>query len=149
MGTAPTRATAAPPRDAWVVAVERSGERQDVMAITGPLNAWIDQLPAKTLKKLEANLAPALFVVGLATVVGPDVVLEMRIRGQIAGGTAVAQQPTIAQSGGPQTAPESSTPKPEETELWQPVPKVVTPGADCNAPPSDAVILFDGKNLDQ
>jgi hypothetical protein len=39
--------------------------------------------------------------------------------------------------------------KPEETELWQPVPKVVTPGADCNAAPSDAIILFDGKNLDE
>jgi hypothetical protein len=62
---------------------------------------------------------------------------------------AIAQQPTIAQSGGPQIAPESSKPKPEETELWQPVPKVVTPGADCKAPPSDAVILFDGQNLDQ
>jgi hypothetical protein len=40
-------------------------------------------------------------------------------------------------------------PKPEETELWEPVPNVVTPGADCNAPPSDAIILFDGKNLDE
>ena len=57
-------------------------ERADVMAITGPLNAWIDQLPAKTIKKLETNLAPALFVVGLATVVGPDVVMELRIRNE-------------------------------------------------------------------
>jgi hypothetical protein len=39
--------------------------------------------------------------------------------------------------------------KPQDTELWQPVPKVVTPGADCTAPPSDAIILFDGKNLDK
>lgn len=39
--------------------------------------------------------------------------------------------------------------KPEDTEVWQPVPKVVTPGNDCKAPPSDAIILFDGKNLDQ
>lgn len=43
----------------------------------------------------------------------------------------------------------SAKPKPEETEVWQPVPKVVTPGADCGAPPSDAIILFDGKNLDE
>src|SRR6266498_238247 len=57
-------------------------DREEVMAITGPLNAWIDQLPAKTLKKLERNLAPTLFVVGLATVVGPDAVLEMRLRAQ-------------------------------------------------------------------
>lgn len=39
--------------------------------------------------------------------------------------------------------------KPEETEVWQPVPKVVTPGADCGAIPSDALALFDGKNLDE
>jgi hypothetical protein len=39
--------------------------------------------------------------------------------------------------------------KPEDTEVWEPVPKKVTPGADCTAPPSDAIILFDGKNLDQ
>ena len=39
-------------------------------------------------------------------------------------------------------------PKPEETEVWQPVPKVVTPGATNAAPPSDAVVLFDGKNED-
>jgi hypothetical protein len=42
-----------------------------------------------------------------------------------------------------------SKPKPEDTEVWEPVPKVVTPGATCDAPPSDALILFDGKNLDQ
>jgi hypothetical protein len=40
-------------------------------------------------------------------------------------------------------------PKPEETEIWQPVPKVVTPATECNAPPSDATILFDGKNVDE
>jgi hypothetical protein len=37
---------------------------------------------------------------------------------------------------------------PKLTEVWEPVPKIVTPGVD-NAAPSDAVILFDGKNLDQ
>ena len=39
--------------------------------------------------------------------------------------------------------------KPEETEVWTPVPKVVTPGKSCGDAPSDAVILFDGKNLNQ
>lgn len=39
--------------------------------------------------------------------------------------------------------------KPEETEVWTPVPEVVTPGKTFSAPPSDAIILFDGKNLDQ
>ena len=48
-----------------------------------------------------------------------------------------------------QNPPPSSKPKPEETELWNPVPRVVTPGVDCGAPPSDAIVLFDGKNLDE
>ena len=38
--------------------------------------------------------------------------------------------------------------KPEDTEIWEPVPKTVTPGATCGAPPSDAIVLFDGKNQD-
>jgi hypothetical protein len=42
-----------------------------------------------------------------------------------------------------------NAPKPEDTEVWQPVPVVVTPGATPTAPPSDAIILFDGKNLDE
>jgi hypothetical protein len=40
-------------------------------------------------------------------------------------------------------------PKPEETEVWTPVPKVVTPGAADAEPPSDAIVLFDGKNEDE
>jgi hypothetical protein len=40
-------------------------------------------------------------------------------------------------------------PKPEDTEVWQPVPKVVTPGSTDSAAPSDAIVLFDGKNLDE
>lgn len=40
-------------------------------------------------------------------------------------------------------------PKPEDTEVYEPVPAKVTPGATCGAPPSDAIVLFDGKNLDQ
>jgi hypothetical protein len=40
-------------------------------------------------------------------------------------------------------------PKPEETEIWEPIPAVVTPGATPGAPPSDAIVLFDGANLDQ
>jgi len=39
--------------------------------------------------------------------------------------------------------------KPQDTELWQPVPKAVTPGANNSAAPSDAIVLFDGKNLDE
>jgi Domain of Unknown Function (DUF1080) len=40
-------------------------------------------------------------------------------------------------------------PKPQDTEVWEPEPKVVTPGSTDSAPPSDAIVLFDGKNLDQ
>jgi hypothetical protein len=36
---------------------------------------------------------------------------------------------------------------PKATEQWEPVPPVVSPGAN-GAPPSDAIILFDGRNLD-
>jgi len=39
--------------------------------------------------------------------------------------------------------------KPEETEYYAPVPPKVTPGASFADAPSDAIILFDGKNLDQ
>jgi hypothetical protein len=40
--------------------------------------------------------------------------------------------------------------KPEDTEAWDPVPKLVTPGKMLiSEPPSDAIILFDGKNLDK
>ena len=38
---------------------------------------------------------------------------------------------------------------PEMTEFWTPQPKVVTPGdITTNSAPSDAIVLFDGKNLD-
>ena len=38
---------------------------------------------------------------------------------------------------------------PKATEQWQPVPPLVTPGAHPGAAPSDAIVLFDGHNLDQ
>ena len=39
---------------------------------------------------------------------------------------------------------------PKATEVWEPEPKIVTPGAAGNAaPPTDAVVLFDGTNLDE
>lgn len=53
--------------------------------------------------------------------------------------TLLAQTPTS----------QPNLPKPEETEVWSPEPKVVTPGAACGAAPSDAIVLFDGKNLDE
>jgi Domain of Unknown Function (DUF1080) len=47
------------------------------------------------------------------------------------------------------SAQEAAKPKPEDTEVWTPVPKIVTPGATEAAPPSDAIVLFDGKNEDE
>ncbi len=38
---------------------------------------------------------------------------------------------------------------PKLTEFYTPVPKIVTPGKTDAQPPSDALVLFDGKNLDQ
>ncbi len=44
---------------------------------------------------------------------------------------------------------QEAKPKHEDTEVWEPVPPVVTPGETNSAPPSDAIKLFDGKNLDE
>jgi hypothetical protein len=35
------------------------------------------------------------------------------------------------------------------TEVYSPVPPVVTPAAQCNGAPSDAIVLFDGRNESQ
>jgi hypothetical protein len=37
--------------------------------------------------------------------------------------------------------------RPEDTEVWQPVPKVVAPGRTDREPPADAIVLFDGSSL--
>ena len=39
--------------------------------------------------------------------------------------------------------------KPEDTEVHGPAPKVVTPAAQPGGAPSDAIVLFDGKDLSQ
>ncbi|MEO2004138.1 MAG: hypothetical protein ABGY41_08565, partial [Candidatus Poribacteria bacterium] len=36
--------------------------------------------------------------------------------------------------------------RPEDTEVWDPEPGIVAPG-EASAPPSDAVVLFDGTDL--
>src|SRR5665213_3526043 len=40
-------------------------------------------------------------------------------------------------------------PRPQDTEVWTPVPPIVTPGATDAQPPSDAVVLFAARNLVQ
>lgn len=72
----------------------------------------------------------------------------------IAGAVSIPARSAVFQGGPAQaaaapTASTQATSKPEDTEIWEPVPKVVTPGATCAAPPSDAIILFDGKDLNE
>lgn len=45
------------------------------------------------------------------------------------------------------TAAEDALPAPELTEVWTPVPPIVS--APASGIPSDAIVLFDGKNLDE
>jgi hypothetical protein len=54
---------------------------------------------------------------------------------------AQAQVPAASNATGPTD--------PKATEQWEPVPKLVTPGDTAGSPPSDAIMLFDGRNLDQ
>jgi hypothetical protein len=58
---------------------------------------------------------------------------------------ACAQHTSVPQTS---TAPAPAG-KPEDTEVWTPVPRVVTPGAVVGAAPADAIVLFDGTNVDQ
>ena len=64
-----------------------------------------------------------------------------------------AQQTTPAARGAgaaqPTPAAQANQPKPQDTEVYEPVPPLITPGTSDAAPPSDAVVLFDGKNLDE
>jgi len=62
---------------------------------------------------------------------------------------SVQQTVAATQRAERQTAPAPAAAQPQDTEVGEPVPKVVTPGANNTAPPSDAIVLFDGKNLDE
>lgn len=53
-----------------------------------------------------------------------------------------AQQPPAPQ----QTAPRGD---PKATEVWEPVPPIVTPGKTNADAPSDAIVLFDGSSLNE
>jgi hypothetical protein len=50
-------------------------------------------------------------------------------------------------SGWAQVPPGNPLPKPELTEIWSPVPPKVEPGNSPGNPPSDAMVLFNGKDL--
>ncbi|MFC6997109.1 3-keto-disaccharide hydrolase [Rufibacter roseus] len=47
-----------------------------------------------------------------------------------------------------QEVPKPAKMTPEMTEFWEPEPRVVTPGVN-NAAPSDAIVLFNGKDLSE
>src|SRR5262245_2266372 len=74
-------------------------------------------------------------------------VLLLLLSYRIAGRVTFAEQPPAGQAAAP--APQAPRGDPKLTEVWEPVPPVVTPGATDAAPPSDAIVLFDGSNLDQ
>jgi Domain of Unknown Function (DUF1080) len=59
-----------------------------------------------------------------------------------------AQQAASPQDAQRPAATAPAVPKHQDTEVWGPEPQVVTPGVGT-APPSDAIVLFDGKNLDE
>jgi len=59
------------------------------------------------------------------------------------------QPPVLLRIAQQQAGAQPAAAKPEDTEVWEPVPKIVTPGESNSAPPSDAIVLFDGKNLDE
>jgi len=63
--------------------------------------------------------------------------------------TGFGQRPPTPPGAQPQASAQAAAAKPEDTEVWEPVPKIVTPGESNSAPPSDAIVLFDGKNLDE
>lgn len=59
----------------------------------------------------------------------------------IAGGFSICQVAKAQQNPTPPAIP------PQATEFYTPVPPKITPGAQNNLPPSDAIVLFDGSSL--
>lgn len=59
--------------------------------------------------------------------------------------------PTLLLTASSLHAQEPDAPRPEDTEVWEPVPPVVDPGPFAGSPaaPSDAIVLFDGSDLDE
>ena len=68
----------------------------------------------------------------------------------ILGAAVVLAWPASARHANQQGAtPAPQAPRPADTEIWEPVPKVVTPGSVDAAPPSDAIVLFGGTDLSE
>jgi hypothetical protein len=64
----------------------------------------------------------------------------------LAAGLAAQQQQADQSKAGAFQPPRA---RPQDTEVWEPVPTVITPGRVDSAAPSDAIVLFDGKNMDE
>ncbi len=65
---------------------------------------------------------------------------------------ALVTMPMLAQRRGAGRAPRSraaTSRSLEDTEQWEPVPKIVTPGKTDSERPADAIVLFDGTNLNE
>jgi hypothetical protein len=73
-------------------------------------------------------------------------VIRTAIGMAVVGGTFAAAVWTAAAQGAA-----AQKPRPEDTEVWEPVPKVVATGGSIPLipAPADAIVLFDGKNLDE
>ncbi len=59
---------------------------------------------------------------------------------------------TVLAAGGipaKETSVQDTAAKPADTEQWEPVPPQVLPGVNPGDAPSDAIVLFDGRNLDE
>ena len=68
--------------------------------------------------------------------------LLLAVAGLVPALSLCAQAPATPQAG-------AAKPTHEDTEFYKPVPPVVTPAATLGQAPSDAIVLFDGKDLSQ
>lgn len=77
---------------------------------------------------------------------------SLSLLGTLALAACAGQQPAPQSAPAPAATTAAASParqmRPEETEVWTPVPKIITAGTN-GAPPSDAVVLFNGSNLDE
>jgi hypothetical protein len=64
----------------------------------------------------------------------------------IAACAAPADRAADTAADNPAATDSAQQPRPEDTEVWEPEPRIVTPGVGTAAP-SDAIVLFDGTDL--